>query len=134
MPKFIAFPDHPEDEEKLEEVNLSDCTTEPTNKSPPPIATPTSDWAKADNKVSGNMVDRILENSLAFATEVQVIERAKIKDMLGGVKPEVLTGMASGSKNQKDMASHTFWNTQPVARFGMDRLSAYLKFVSTIID
>lgn len=142
MTKFIASPDHPEDKEKLEEVNLSDCTTEPvvsqnanTNKSPPPTATPTSNRAKADNKVSSKMVDRVLENSLAFETEAQVMERAKIKDMLGGVEPEeVLTGMAFERKNRKDMASHTFWNTQPVARFGTNRLSAYLNFVSTIID
>lgn len=142
MTKFIVSPDHPEDKEKFGEINISDCITEPvvsqnanTNKSPPPTATPASNRAKADNKVSGNMTDRILENSLAFETEAQVMERAKIKDMLGGVKPEeVLTGMASGRKNRKDMASHTFWNTQPVARFGTNRSPAYLNFASITID
>lgn len=142
MTEFITPPDHPEGKEKLGEVNFSDCITEPVvsqnanaNKSPPPTATPASNRTKADNKVSGNMVDRILENSLAFETEAQVMERAKIKDMLGGVKPgEVLTRMASGRKNRKDMAGHTFWNTQPVVRFGTNRSPAYLSSASTIID
>ena len=30
---------------------------------------------------------------------------------------ELLTGMAPGGKNKKDMASHTFWRTQPVPSF-----------------
>jgi hypothetical protein len=30
----------------------------------------------------------------------------------------VFLGQATGGKNQKDMASHKFWATQPVQRFG----------------
>ncbi|KAK5090381.1 glycylpeptide N-tetradecanoyltransferase [Lithohypha guttulata] len=69
-------------------------------------------------KITEEKVDTILDNNPALKSEVagmtpeqkqQIVKNANLE--------ELLTGM-SLSANQKDMASHKFWSTQPVPRLG----------------
>ena len=38
---------------------------------------------------------------------------------------DIMTGLAAGGKNAKDMGSYKFWQTQPVPRFGEDEKSEF---------
>lgn len=114
--RFIACPDHQQEVEPV--VSQDTQKVRDTNEIPPSAATPAGNRARVDNKVSGSMVDQILENSTALTTEAGGMERPKIQDMLRNMRPEeIFTGMEPRRKPQKDMANHKFWNTQPVVRF-----------------
>lgn len=76
----------------------------------------------ADSKLlPKNVIDDIMKNNPALASELLGVEPQKAEEMLRKMRlDEILTGMASSSRNQKDMASYKFWATQPVARFDED--------------
>lgn len=89
----------------------------------------------ADSEPSGNTMNWILENSHASATQTQGMRNAKAKDISKKVKLEdILTGMAPVGRYQKDIASYKFWNTQPVAKFGMKNISRVYFAQSTITN
>lgn len=88
----------------------------------------------ADNKSSGTlaeelgksgqktipsgMVDTLLKMNPALAKELAGMPKEKAVEVLSKMDvSDLLTGMSLGNKNQKDMASYKFWQTQPVPRF-----------------
>ncbi|KAI9841594.1 MAG: glycylpeptide N-tetradecanoyltransferase [Sclerophora amabilis] len=72
----------------------------------------------ADNKLTGNVVDQLLESNPALKKEVSGMPKAKAEELLKSMNlSDLLTGLAVGGKNQKDMASYKFWKTQPVPKF-----------------
>ncbi len=64
------------------------------------------------------MADSLLEMNPALRGELGSLDKSKAREMLKKMNlSDLLTGMSIGGKNQKDMASHKFWQTQPVPRF-----------------
>jgi glycylpeptide N-tetradecanoyltransferase len=89
------------------------------SKGKKPASATTVNDAAGGGPLPKNAVEDIIRNNPALASEWQGMDKAKIEELLRGMKlQDLLTGMASGGKNQKDMASYKFWATQPVARFG----------------
>jgi glycylpeptide N-tetradecanoyltransferase len=73
---------------------------------------------KGASKMTQQMADSLLEMNPALRGELGSIDRSKARDLLKMMDvSDLLTGMAIGGKNQKDMASYKFWQTQPVPRF-----------------
>ncbi|KAF8249332.1 glycylpeptide N-tetradecanoyltransferase [Wilcoxina mikolae CBS 423.85] len=65
-----------------------------------------------------DVINDVLQHNPALASEFQGMDKSRIEEMMKRMKVEdVMTGMAAGGKNKKDMASYKFWATQPVARF-----------------
>ncbi|KAI9747449.1 MAG: glycylpeptide N-tetradecanoyltransferase [Lichina confinis] len=72
----------------------------------------------ADKKVSEALIDKILDENTAIEGDSEHERRRRVEEMLKkGDVAELLTGLAVGGKNQKDMASYKFWQTQPVPKF-----------------
>jgi glycylpeptide N-tetradecanoyltransferase len=64
------------------------------------------------------MVDSLLENNPSLRGELGSVNKQQAREMLKKMEiSDLLTGMSIGGKNQKDMASYKFWQTQPVPRF-----------------
>lgn len=64
------------------------------------------------------MVDTLLRMNPALANELAGMPKEKAVEVLSKMDvSDLLTGMSLGNKNQKDMASYKFWQTQPVPRF-----------------
>lgn len=62
--------------------------------------------------------EALLENNPALKNELAGLDKDKAAEALRKMDiSELLTGLAVGGKNQKDMASYKFWQTQPVPRF-----------------
>lgn len=72
--------------------------------------------AREDNKLSGSMVGQILNNNPTLTTNAQGVEGAKIGDIVGNMRLDKVLARTPG---RKDVGSYKFWNTQPVARFGV---------------
>ncbi|KAI9749670.1 MAG: hypothetical protein M4579_006783 [Chaenotheca gracillima] len=77
-----------------------------------------SSGSAAGGKLSGPMVDQLLENNPALKQEVAGLPKAKAEELLEKMNlSDMLTGLAVSGKDQKDMASYKFWKTQPVPKF-----------------
>ena len=64
------------------------------------------------------MMEQLLEKNPSLQSEFMGLEKDKQMDLLKKMDiSDLLTGMSIGGKNQKDMASYKFWQTQPVPRF-----------------
>jgi glycylpeptide N-tetradecanoyltransferase len=75
--------------------------------------------SKVDNKLSSSQIDQLLRSNPALQNEVRGVPNGKVEELLKKMNlQDLLTGLAPGGKNQKDMASYKFWQTQPVPRFG----------------
>lgn len=73
---------------------------------------------QAGSKLTPRMVDSLLEMNPALKAEFDAMDKTKAEDLLKTLSiSDLLTGMSTTGKNQKDMASYRFWNTQPVPRF-----------------
>ncbi|ERF68035.1 Glycylpeptide N-tetradecanoyltransferase [Endocarpon pusillum Z07020] len=73
---------------------------------------------KAASKLTPQMADSLLEMNPALRGELGTLDKSKAREMLKKMNiSDLLTGMSIGGKNQKDMASYKFWQTQPVPRF-----------------
>lgn len=73
---------------------------------------------KAGSKITPQMVDSLLEMNPALKGELGSLDKHQARDILKKMDiSQLLTGMAIGGKDQKDMASYKFWQTQPVPRF-----------------
>ncbi|KAI9767132.1 MAG: glycylpeptide N-tetradecanoyltransferase [Geoglossum simile] len=71
------------------------------------------------NKLPSAAVDSLLGINPSLQSEVRGMGKEKAEDLLRKLNmSDLMTGMAAGGKNQKDMASYKFWQTQPVPRFG----------------
>ncbi|MCJ1287944.1 glycylpeptide N-tetradecanoyltransferase [Xylographa opegraphella] len=70
------------------------------------------------NKLTAEMVEQLLEMNPSLKGEVAGMGKEKAAEMLKTLDvADLLTGMSVSGKNQKDMASYKFWQTQPVPRF-----------------
>lgn len=58
--------------------------------------------------LAGEIANSTGSNDLSSATEA--LKRLKLQ--------EIMTGLAAGGKNVKDMGAYKFWSTQPVPNFG----------------
>lgn len=73
---------------------------------------------KAASKFTPQMADSLLEMNPSLRGELGSIDKSQAREILKKMElPDLLTGMSIGGKNQKDMASYRFWQTQPVPRF-----------------
>ncbi|EEP77906.1 glycylpeptide N-tetradecanoyltransferase [Uncinocarpus reesii 1704] len=72
----------------------------------------------AGAKLTDSMAETLLEMNPALKNELAGLDKAKAAEMLRKMDiSELLTGLSLNQKNQKDMASFKFWQTQPVPRF-----------------
>ena len=70
------------------------------------------------SKLSPGMLEQLLEMNPSLRGEVAGMDKEKAADALKKLDvSSLLTGMSINGKNQKDMASYKFWQTQPVPRF-----------------
>jgi glycylpeptide N-tetradecanoyltransferase len=70
------------------------------------------------SKLTPEMVEQLLEMNPSLKGEVAGMDHAKAVEALKKMDvADLLTGMSVSGKNQKDMASYKFWQTQPVPRF-----------------
>ncbi|KAJ5090686.1 Myristoyl-CoA:protein N-myristoyltransferase [Penicillium argentinense] len=73
---------------------------------------------KNQKTVPPQMVQQILDSNPALKAEIASMEPSKAAEALANTDiSQLLTGLSLGGKNQKDMASYKFWQTQPVPRF-----------------
>ena len=73
---------------------------------------------KAASRITPRIADSLLEMNPSLRAELGPIDKSKAAEMLKKMEiSDLLTGMSIGGKNQKDMASYKFWQTQPVPRF-----------------
>lgn len=64
------------------------------------------------------MIESLMEMNPALKNELASMDKDKAAEMLSNLDiSQLLTGLSVGGKNQKDMASYKFWQTQPVPRF-----------------
>ncbi|KAI4134864.1 MAG: hypothetical protein LQ347_001166 [Umbilicaria vellea] len=70
------------------------------------------------SKLTPDMVEQLLELNPSLKSEIAGMDAEKAADALKKLDvADLLTGMSVSGKNQKDMASYKFWQTQPVPRF-----------------
>lgn len=70
------------------------------------------------SKMSNESIQTLMEMNPALKGELSNMPPEKAQEMLKRMNvSELLTGLSLTNKNQKDMASYKFWNTQPVPRF-----------------
>lgn len=72
----------------------------------------------AGKKITPDVAQSLLEKNPALKGELAGLDKQKATEALRNMNiADLLTGLAIGGKNQKDMASYKFWSTQPVPRF-----------------
>jgi glycylpeptide N-tetradecanoyltransferase len=80
----------------------------------------TSTESPAGGHLSKDQMNALLDANPALAQELMAKSKGP-KDLEAMIRKlninEMLTGLAPGGKNTKDMASHAFWKTQPVPSF-----------------
>lgn len=95
----------------------------PRSSSPESCAKPTDNVATsssgATKKIPAKMLESVLESNPALKNELASMDKDTATKTLANIDiAQLLTGLSLGSgKNQKDMASYKFWQTQPVPRF-----------------
>ena len=68
-------------------------------------------------KVSQANIDALLEMNPSLRGELSGLSPSQAQTLLSRMDPaQLMTGLSINSKNQKDMASYKFWQTQPVPR------------------
>ncbi|KAL9124295.1 MAG: hypothetical protein Q9217_006363 [Psora testacea] len=74
------------------------------------------------SKLTSDMVEKLLVMNPSLKGEVAGMDEGKAAEKLKKLDvADMLTGMSVSGKNQKDMASYKFWQTQPVPRFDEQR-------------
>ena len=74
--------------------------------------------AKPASRITENMAESLLELNPSLKAELAGVEKDKATELLRKMDvADLMTGLSVGGKNQKDMASYKFWQTQPVPRF-----------------
>lgn len=69
-------------------------------------------------KLTPSMAESLLELNPALRSELAGMDKEKAVEALRQMNiSDLLTGLSVNPKNQKDMASFKFWQTQPVIRF-----------------
>ena len=70
------------------------------------------------SKLTPGMIDQLMEMNPSLKAEMAGMDRAQAMEVIKKLDvADLLTGLSISGKNQKDMASYKFWNTQPVPRF-----------------
>ncbi|KAJ5622251.1 hypothetical protein N7528_005483 [Penicillium herquei] len=78
----------------------------------------TSSSSGATKKLSPKMIESLMEMNPALKNELASMDKDKAAELLSNLDiSQLMTGLAIGGKNQKDMASYKFWQTQPVPSF-----------------
>jgi glycylpeptide N-tetradecanoyltransferase len=73
---------------------------------------------KAEKKLPPKFASLLLDQNPALKNELATMDKDKAAALLHNMDlSQMLTGLAVGGKNQKDMASYKFWQTQPVPAF-----------------
>jgi glycylpeptide N-tetradecanoyltransferase len=73
---------------------------------------------KTADALSSNQFEQLLAMNPALRNELAGMDQAKLGEMMKKISlTDALTGMSLSGKNQKDMASYKFWQTQPVQSF-----------------
>ena len=76
------------------------------------------DPSKPASKMTDSSIQTLLEMNPALKGELSKMPPEKAQEMLKKMDvSQLLTGLSLNNKNQKDMASYKFWQTQPVPRF-----------------
>lgn len=74
--------------------------------------------AKPSARITEDMAESLLEMNPSLKAELSGVDKNKATDILRKMDvADLMTGLSVGGKNQKDMASYRFWQTQPVPRF-----------------
>lgn len=64
------------------------------------------------------MIGSLVEQNPALKNELASMDKKTATETLANMDiSQLLTGLSMDGKNQKDMASYKFWQTQPVPRF-----------------
>lgn len=72
----------------------------------------------SDKKLTHEQLQLLLESNPALKAEAADMSPQQLEALMGKLSmSDLLTGIAPGGKNQKDMASYKFWQTQPVPAF-----------------
>ncbi|KAF5985899.1 glycylpeptide n-tetradecanoyltransferase [Fusarium bulbicola] len=86
-----------------------------------------SDFHKALDGLTPQQIKEFLALNPALSQEVNKASKSddpsgsQAADMLKKMSlQDIMTGLAAGGKNAKDMGSYKFWQTQPVPKFGED--------------
>lgn len=78
----------------------------------------TGDSSKPASKMSDSSIQTLLDMNPALKGELAKMPPEKAQEALKKMDvSQLLTGLSLNNKNQKDMASYKFWQTQPVLRF-----------------
>jgi glycylpeptide N-tetradecanoyltransferase len=73
---------------------------------------------KPASRITENMAESLLELNPSLKAELAGVDKKKATEVLQKMDvADLMTGLSVGGKNQKDMASYKFWQTQPVPRF-----------------
>lgn len=76
----------------------------------------------AGSKMTPDMMNTLLEMNPSLKGELSSMNKHQAAELLKKMDvSQLLTGLSLGTKNQKDMASYKFWQTQPVPKFEEDR-------------
>lgn len=87
----------------------------PENKDVPE---PGSSSKPAGEKMSSKAAESLLDMNAALKNELAGMDKGKATEAVRKMDiAELLTGLSVPGKNQKDMASYKFWQTQPVPHF-----------------
>ncbi|KAL1993145.1 hypothetical protein VTN49DRAFT_3902 [Thermomyces lanuginosus] len=98
--------------------NESSDAKKSSEKAPQTAGEQSSSDAKSEKRLPPQLVDTLLRMNPALARELAGMDKDKAAEALQKMDiAQLLTGLALGKKNQKDMASYKFWQTQPVPRF-----------------
>lgn len=117
---------HEDDAEEIGADASSDTskgTQSPPYSPPESIADLMNDTATssggATKKIPAKMLESVIESNPALKQELAAMDKDTAAKTLANLDiSQLLTGLSLGSgKNQKDMASYKFWQTQPVPRF-----------------
>lgn len=72
----------------------------------------------AGAKMTSKAAESLLEMNAALKNEMAGMDKGKATEAVRKMDiADLLTGLSVQGKNQKDMASYKFWQTQPVPRF-----------------
>lgn len=85
----------------------------------------TSSDSTSKPKVSQANIDTLLEMNPSLRGEFSGLSPSQAQTLIQSMDPsQLLTGLTMNPKNQKDMASYKFWQTQPVPRLDEARQSS----------
>lgn len=132
-PRQAAIESESENESGTERVGQPEGTVEPSTTDPSAstkkkkkskrskiaaaLAGSQSSDSASKPKVSQANIDALLEMNPSLRGELSGLSPSQAQNLLSRMDPaQLMTGLSLNSKNQKDMASYKFWQTQPVPR------------------